>query len=142
MNRIDRRVVVPHLSSCPKYVTSFSTQLVEMFTIIPIVIASFMAVIDSFVLSWLKEYTLGTISWVYLPIGMMIYGLQPLIFLKSLQYETMTVMNILWDMISDVLVTGIGLFYFKEKLSSIKMLGLAFAFIAIVLLSYDEVIQN
>jgi len=101
-----------------------------------------MAVIDSFVLSWLKEYTLGTISWVYLPIGMMIYGLQPLIFLKSLQYETMTVMNILWDMISDVLVTGIGLFYFKEKLSSIKMLGLAFAFIAIVLLSYDEVIQN
>jgi multidrug transporter EmrE-like cation transporter len=139
MNRFNRRVVIPHLSSYPKYVRSISTQLVEMFNIIPLGFASFMAIIDAFVLSWLKEYTLGTTSWSYVLFGAVLYGLQPFVFLKSLQYETMTIMNILWDMISDVTVTSIGLFYFKEKLNSIKMTGLAFAFIAIILLSYDEV---
>jgi multidrug transporter EmrE-like cation transporter len=109
-----------------------------MFTFIPFAIASGMALIDTVVFSWLKKYTLGTLSWIYIPIGAIMYGIQPLIFLHALRYETMTVMNIMWDMLSDVSVTAMGLFYFKEKLSSIKMIGLAFAFIAIVLLSYDE----
>jgi multidrug transporter EmrE-like cation transporter len=69
---------------------------------------------------------------------MLVYSLQPLIFLKSLQYETMAVMNIMWDMMSDLYVALIGLFYFKEKITSVKMVGLSFAFIAIVLLSYDS----
>jgi drug/metabolite transporter (DMT)-like permease len=69
---------------------------------------------------------------------MLIYSLQPLIFLESLRYESMTVMNILWDITSDLYVTLIGLFYFKERLTTLKLLGLSFAFVAIVLLSYDS----
>ncbi len=109
-----------------------------MLNFIPIAFATFMAGIDGIVLGWIKKYTLGTIHWSYILVGMVIYGLQPLIFLQSLKYETMTVMNILWDVISDLLVTGMGLLYFKEKLSAMKQLGLCFAFVAIVLLSYDE----
>jgi multidrug transporter EmrE-like cation transporter len=51
----------------------------------------------------------------------------------------MTVMNLMHDIMSDVIVTTSGLFYFKEKISSIKMVGIAFAFTAIVLLSYDSI---
>jgi len=69
---------------------------------------------------------------------MLIYSLQPLIFLESLRYESMTVMNILWDITSDLYVTLIGLFYVKERLTTLKLLGLSFAFVAIVLLSYDS----
>lgn len=69
---------------------------------------------------------------------MLMYSLQPYIFLQALQYESMTVMNILWDVISDILVTVMGIFYFKEQISSLKQVGLMFAFIAIVLMSYDE----
>ena len=97
-----------------------------------------MAFIDVVVLGWMKEYTKGSLSSFYVPLGMFLYGIQPVIFLQSLQYETMTVMNILWDLTSDVMVTGAGLLYFKEKLSSVKQLALVLAFISIILFSYDD----
>lgn len=102
-------------------------------------LASFMAFIDAFTFAGLKEVSIGTIEWRnFLPISMIIYSLQPLVFIQSLKYESMTVMNLLWDVLSDLLVTFIGLFYFKESISSIKKVGLMFAFISIILLSYED----
>ena len=109
-----------------------------MINYIPIVLATLMASMDVVVLAWIKDYSLGLVSWKMIPIGMMIYGLQPLLFLQSLRYETMTVMNISWDLISDILVTATGLLYFKEKLTPMKQLGLGFAFVAIVLFACDD----
>jgi len=114
-----------------------------MFQPIPMIFATVMALLDALVLSWFKSYSTGAITWkTIVPLGMLVYSIQPLIFLQSLKYETMTVMNILWDVTSDIFVTMSGLLYFKEKLNNIKMLGLAFAFIAIVLLSYDSLNGN
>lgn len=109
-----------------------------MFNLLPLGLAGFMALIDVVVLGWIKDYTLGDLSAFYVPLGMLLYGTQPLIFLQSLRYETMTVMNIMWDLMSDVLVTGMGLLYFKERLTPIKQLALVMAFTSIVLFSYDE----
>ncbi len=50
----------------------------------------------------------------------------------------MTALNLMWDVMSDILVTASGLFYFKEKLSYKKYIGLSFAFVAIFLLSGDD----
>jgi len=114
-----------------------------MLNLIPIGIATIMAIIDSIVLSGLKEYSLGNLKWkIIIPIGMFVYSLQPIFFLKAFQYETMTVMNILYDVMSNIIVTAIGLLYFGEKISNIKKIGLLFGFIAIVLLSYDSVNGN
>lgn len=105
--------------------------------------AGLMAFIDVLVFGWMKEYSLGNITWRGLiPIMMCVYSLEPYFFLQSLQYESMTVMNIMWDAISDVMVTIMGLFYFKEKLSTLKWAGLTFAFIGIVLMSYEELSQE
>ena len=110
-----------------------------MFNLIPIAMAAGMAFIDTIVLSGLKEYDMGVNTWRgIVPIAMLTYSLQPYIFLQALQHESMTVMNILWDVISDIMVTAMGIFYFKEQISSLKRVGLMFAFIAIVLMSYDE----
>ena len=109
-----------------------------MFKLFSIALATCMASIDVISLGLMKEYTLGELSPKYVILGIILYSLQPLFFLKSLEYETMTVMNILWDLISDILVTTSGLLYFKEKLSSIKQLALVFAFISIILFSYDD----
>jgi multidrug transporter EmrE-like cation transporter len=110
-----------------------------MLNVTPLAYASVIALIDTGVFGALKNYTTGVWakSWI-IPLSMAIYSLQPFIFLKSLSYETMTVMNILWDIISDLFVTATGLLYFKEKLSTLKYIGLIFAFIGIVLLSYAE----
>ena len=109
-----------------------------MLNFLPLAFATFMASIDVVALGWLKNISTGTISNYYLPAAMAIYGAQPLLFLQSLKYETMTVMNILWDLTSDVLVTITGVLYFKEKISPLKQVALLLSFIAIVLFSYDE----
>jgi len=47
-------------------------------------------------------------------------------------------MNLLWDVMSDVLVTSIGLFYFKEKLTKFKKMGVVLSIISIVLLTWKD----
>lgn len=102
-----------------------------------------MAFVDAISMAAIKEYSIGAIHWrAILPITMVVYSLQPMIFLQSLQFESMTVMNLMWDITSDVLVTLMGFFYFKERLTPMKRWGLLFAFVAIVLLSYDTVENN
>lgn len=107
---------------------------------IPLAYASLMAFIDTTVLALFKGYSLGNITWnAVIPFGMLLYSLHPYIFLHSLRYESMTVMNLLFDVISDVTVTMVGLLYFRETLSNMKKVGLLLAFIGIVLLSYETV---
>lgn len=98
-----------------------------------------MALIDGFILSSLKAYNLGLFQWKgILIISMLVYSCQPLIFLESLKHNSLTVMNLLWDVMSDVLVTSIGLFYFSEKLTKFKKLGVMFSFISIILLTWND----
>ena len=109
-----------------------------MFNFIPVAFATLMATMDAVVLAWIKDYALGLVSWKFVPLAMFMYGLQPYIFLQSMRYESMTVMNIMWDLISDVLVTATGLLYFKEKLTPVKHGALGLAFVSILLFACDD----
>lgn len=104
----------------------------------PLFFAATMAGIDSTMLSLLKYMTTHNLSlgWIVLP--MIFYSLQPILFYLSLQYETLTVMNLLWDVISDVIITSIGLLYFRESIGPYKKLGVIFSLISIILLSLDD----
>ena len=64
------------------------------------------------------------------------YALQPWIFLSALKGETMTVMNLIHDLTSDVLVSLVGLLYFGEKLGRIRSIGLLLGVISLCLLAY------
>jgi drug/metabolite transporter (DMT)-like permease len=98
-----------------------------------------MALIDAFILSSLKAYNLGWIQWRgILLVSMLVYSMQPLLFLQSLQYNSLTVMNLLWDVMSDVIVSAIGIFYFSEKLTKFKKLGVFFSIISIFLLTWHD----
>jgi multidrug transporter EmrE-like cation transporter len=102
---------------------------------IPLLLGGSMAAIDVLVLSLVKSIGIGSIKnilWMIIPT--IIYSIQPWIFLKSLQFESLTVMNLLWDMMSDVLVTLVGLFIFKEQLTIRKLCGVGLSFISIYLL--------
>jgi multidrug transporter EmrE-like cation transporter len=110
-----------------------------MGTITPFLYGLFMATIDVFMLGILKLISTGSIKnmwWMTLPT--VVYAFQPWIFLHSLRVESMIVMNLLWDLISDVLVTANGLLYFKEKLSNTKALGVAFSLLGIYFLSCEK----
>lgn len=94
-----------------------------------------MAIIDVFILSMLKAINLGWIkNFAWMGIASVTYAIQPWIFLKSLNIESLTVMNLMWDMLSDVLVTVVGLWYFKEQLTVKKLCGVGLSFVSIYLL--------
>jgi multidrug transporter EmrE-like cation transporter len=94
-----------------------------------------MATIDVFVLSFMKLKSIGTLNGWVLPVAVLVYSMQPIIFYKSLGQETMTVMNLFWDLSSDVLVTLVGLFVFKEYLTPRRMAGVGLSMISLFLLA-------
>ena len=108
-----------------------------MYRILPILFAVGMASIDAIVLPILKYINQGTYPISLMIVPVLIYAFQPILFYLSLNYSTLTSMNILWDLMSDVIVTIIGLLYLKEKLHVTSKLGLVFAFIAIILFAKD-----
>ena len=97
-----------------------------------------MALIDVFMLGILKAMNLGWLNKNLMILPTLTYAMQPWIFAQSLKVESLVVMNLLWDVISDVLVTIAGLYFFKETLSSRKMLGVLLSFISILLLTFKE----
>jgi multidrug transporter EmrE-like cation transporter len=103
----------------------------------PLVYGTYMATVDVFVLGILKAINLGWISKTLIFLPTLIYAMQPWVFLTSLSHESLTVMNLLWDVISDVLVTVEGLYFFQEKLSRTKMLGVGLSLISVFLLSWN-----
>ncbi len=103
-----------------------------------LLIAFFLAISDVFNLGLLKMISTGQISnqvWIGLPT--VLYAFQPFIFLFGLKHTSMTVLNLLWDVLSDIMVTASGIFYFKEKISMKKYIGIAFGIVAVIFLSND-----
>ena len=97
-----------------------------------------MALVDVFMLSIVKSVSLNSrlLKWMIVPT--LVYAVQPWIFLQSLEYETLIIMNLLWDLISNVLVTLAGLILFNESIGPYKLIGVILSFISITLLSLDD----
>ena len=98
-----------------------------------------MALMDSVILSLLKAYSIGLIQWNgIILISMLVYSIQPLIFLESLKGNGLIIMNLLRDVMSDILVTSVGLIYFSEKLTNSKKIGVLLSVISVILLSLKD----
>lgn len=92
--------------------------------------------LDSIALPIVKAVSKGLDrGWMILPA--LIYAATPFIFLKALEHESMTIMNLVWDLTSDLIVTFIGLVVFAEKISSVKAVGIFFSLIGLLLMSYE-----
>jgi multidrug transporter EmrE-like cation transporter len=94
-----------------------------------------MSGIDVFSLGLLKAIHLQWISPYFFAIPVVIYALQPGLFLKSLDYEGMAVMNFIWDLLSGVFVTILGIYFFQEKITTKKFLGILLSFVCVYLLT-------
>lgn len=106
---------------------------------IPLFFGLFMASIDVLMLGLIKGISLGWYkSLKIMIVPTIVYALQPWLFLSSLSYSTLIVMNLLWDLISNILVTIVGLVYFKEQIPFVKKIGVILSLISMLLLSYSE----
>jgi len=101
----------------------------------PILFGLAMASIDVAILSMLKMRHTGEIKsdWVFI-IAFIVYGMQTIIFYKALSYTNLTNMNLIWDLTSDVLVTIVGIYFFKEAVTNVQKIGIFLGIISILLL--------
>lgn len=94
-----------------------------------------LAINDAAMLGLIKDiYINGSLFRMVAPT--ILYAIQPWIFLSAMKFESMAVMNITWDLISDVLVSLIGIFYFKEILNPVQICGLILGFISLIMMGY------
>lgn len=93
-----------------------------------------MAIIDLFALGFVKIIPKIGEKWMFLPT--FIYALQPWLFLDALKYSNLTVMNLTWDVMSDIIVTIAGIYYFKEAITGKQKWGILTSFLSLYLLHF------
>lgn len=73
----------------------------------------------------------------YYILGCLIYGLiVPFFILKSLEYEGVGTVNLLWNIMSTVTMIAIGYIIFKEKVNNLHLISLLLGLSSIVLLYF------
>ena len=107
------------------------------FNTLPIFFGVLMASIDIIMMTTTKMISKGTLSSSWTPIAVGIYALEPLIFSNSLNYESMLVMNLIWDLTSDIMVTLFGIFIFGETIKGLKWVAIIMSLISLALMSYS-----
>jgi EamA domain-containing membrane protein RarD len=85
---------------------------------------------------FLETGIFNTKYWLIVPV--ILYGLQILIFYYGLHKTSMTILNITWNLISNILVTLIGIYYFGERINNLRIVAFVLAFFAIVLFGIDS----
>ena len=120
-------------SSAHFHVGSWNVQ----FNLAPIALGLLMGAVDAGVLPLVKHIHSTKKSMWFLLIPMFLYSLQPLLFYYSLKFSTMTSMNLMWDLSSDILITFIGIFILKEKLGLQKGIAVGLSILAIFLFTFS-----
>jgi hypothetical protein len=92
--------------------------------------------LDAVTLPVIKGVSTGwPFKWMVIPF--LLYASTPFIFLKGLAGESLVILNLVWDLFSDVIVTIIGLFVFAEKIPTTKLVGVALSFVSLFLMTYE-----
>lgn len=106
---------------------------------VPILFGIAMASLDVLMMSLGKLSAIGKIAPTKaLSLATLAYAFEPYIFFKSLKYESLTVMNLIWDLTSDIIVTLVGVFYFKESIKGLRWLAILFALFSLGLFAYTD----
>lgn len=77
--------------------------------------------------------------WILLPIIINISSV--FLVLIGLRYSSITIFNVEWNLISNILITGIGVLYLNEVHSLYEIAGLVLAFISIFILNVEHIQQ-
>lgn len=109
------------------------------FSMLPIFFGSVMAILDIFMMSSVKMIQNGTMSYAFgFPFATIVYAVQPYIFLKALNYENMTVVNLVWNLMSDIIVTLQGIFIFGESINGLRWIAVSMSLVSLTLFAYTD----
>jgi multidrug transporter EmrE-like cation transporter len=109
------------------------------FDMLPIVFGTIMALIDIVMMSTVKMTSTGQLTTaVGLPLSMGLYALEPIVFLKAMSYQGMVVTNLVWNMMSNIIVTLQGVFIFGESIKGLRWVGIGMSIVALSIFAYTN----
>jgi len=95
-----------------------------------------LASIDVVMMPMVKAITYGwPIQLLIFPI--LVYAMDPILFYFALKSEGMVLMNLTWNMISNMIVTLTGVFVFRETIPGLKGFGIVLGFLALFCMTYE-----
>uniref|UniRef100_A0A6C0HKD4 EamA domain-containing protein n=1 Tax=viral metagenome TaxID=1070528 RepID=A0A6C0HKD4_9ZZZZ len=107
------------------------------FSFLPIAFGVAMALVDVVMMFVSKLVHLGKIPYaVGLPLAMAAYTVQPYLFIKGMNYEGMAVMNLIWNLSSNFIITLAGVFLFKESIRGLRWLAILMSVFSLGLFAY------
>jgi multidrug transporter EmrE-like cation transporter len=107
--------------------------------LVPYAFGILMATVDICMMTTAKLTHIGKIS--YLPglfTATAFYATQPFLFLRALKFESMLVVNLIWNLTSSIMVTLIGIFYFGEKIKGLRVLAVVLALFSLILFALSD----
>jgi multidrug transporter EmrE-like cation transporter len=111
------------------------------FSMLPIFFGTLMALVDIMMMGSIKMINQGTLSSSWgIPLSVGLYALEPLIFLKALNYEGMVVTNLVWNLMSDVIVTLQGVLLFGESIKGLRWVGVCMSLFSLGLMAYTDTV--
>ena len=121
-----------------KIITSVNWKI-NGFNTLPILFGTCMASVDIFMMSVTKMVSIGSISSsVGVPLAISLYAMEPLIFLRAMKYEGMVVTNLVWNLMSNIIVTLQGVLVFGETIKGLRWLGISMSLLSLALLAYTN----
>lgn len=109
------------------------------FSVLPILFGTIMALIDIAMMGAVKMVSEGTLSSaVGVPFAVGIYALEPLVFLKAMSYEGMVGTNLIWNLMSNVIVTLQGVLIFGESIAGMRWVGIGMSLVSLAILAYTD----
>ena len=111
------------------------------FSVLPVAFGVVMAALDLVMMSTIKQ--VGTGSWPIrtgLPFATLVYALEPFIFLQAMKTtgEGLAVVNLVWNLASDIMVTLMGVIWFGEKLHGTRWFAVGMSLVALALFAYTD----
>ena len=105
--------------------------------LLPIAFALAMAAVDVCMMFTAKFVHLGRLSYATgLALATGVYLLQPYLFIKAMNYETMSAMNLIWNLASNIVVTVSGVLVFQEPVHGLRWVAIGMSLFAIGLFAY------
>jgi multidrug transporter EmrE-like cation transporter len=109
------------------------------FDLLPILFGIVMAVIDINMMGTLKFVDQGKLEYsIGLPIATLLYAFQPYVFLKAMAHSNMLTTNLIWNLASNIMVTLLGVFFFKEKIKGLKWLAIGLSLFSLGIFAYSD----
>ena len=127
-----------HMDAIDQIISSVNWKLGN-FNMLPIFFGTVMALIDICMMSSIKMVSKGSIpsSW-GIPLSVGLYALEPLVFLKAMKHEGMVATNLIWNLMSNVIVTLQGIIVFGESIKGLRWVGICMSILSLFLLAYTD----